>query len=40
MNLRFHRRAVEEIDREVDYYESRRPGLGDALETRSTPCWS
>jgi len=32
MKLRFHRRAVEEIDDEVDYYESRQPGLGAALE--------
>ena len=28
MNLRIHRLAVAEIDREVDYYESRQVGLG------------
>jgi plasmid stabilization system protein ParE len=32
MKLRLHRRALEEIDHEVDYYESRRPGLGAELE--------
>lgn len=32
MNLRIHRLAVAEIDREVDYYESRQPGLGTELE--------
>jgi toxin ParE1/3/4 len=32
MKLRFHRRAVEEIDDEVDYHESCQPGLGAALE--------
>ena len=32
MNLRLHRLAVEEIDHEVDYYESIRPGLGVELE--------
>ena len=32
MNLRLHRRAVEEIDHEVDYYESIHPGLGVELE--------
>jgi plasmid stabilization system protein ParE len=32
MNLRIHRLAVEEIDHEVDYYESKQPGLGTALE--------
>ena len=32
MNLRIHRRALEEIDHEVDYYETRQPGLGGELE--------
>lgn len=32
MNLRIHRLAVVEIDHEVDYYESRQPGLGAELE--------
>ena len=32
MNLRIHRLAVVEIDREVDYYESRQVGLGMELE--------
>jgi len=32
MNLRIHRLAVEEIDHEVDYYESISPGLGVELE--------
>ena len=32
MNLRIHRLAVAEIDHEVDYYESRQPGLGTELE--------
>lgn len=32
MNLRIHRLAVAEIDREVDYYESRQTGLGTGLE--------
>jgi hypothetical protein len=32
MNLRIHRLAVAEIDREVDYYESRQVGLGLELE--------
>ena len=32
MNLRLHRLAVEEIDHEVDYYESIQPGLGVELE--------
>jgi plasmid stabilization system protein ParE len=32
MNIRFHRRAVAEIDHEVDYYEARQVGLGEALE--------
>ncbi len=32
MKLRIHRLAVVEIDHEVDYYESRQPGLGDELE--------
>jgi toxin ParE1/3/4 len=32
MNLRLHRRALAEIDHEVDYYESRQPGLGAELE--------
>jgi len=32
MNLRIHRLAVAEIDREVDYYESRHVGLGGELE--------
>lgn len=32
MILRLHRRAVEEIDREVDYNEARQPGLGVRLE--------
>lgn len=32
MNLRIHRLAVAEIDREVDYYESRQVGLGAELE--------
>jgi toxin ParE1/3/4 len=32
MNLRLHRLAVAEIDHEVDYYESRHPGLGAELE--------
>lgn len=32
MNIRFHRRAVAEIDHEVDYYEARQVGLGEELE--------
>jgi plasmid stabilization system protein ParE len=32
MSLRIHRLAVAEIDREVDYYESRQAGLGAELE--------
>lgn len=32
MTLRMHRLAVAEIDHEVDYYESRRTGLGTELE--------
>ncbi len=32
MILRLHRLAVAEIDHEVDYYESKQPGLGAALE--------
>jgi plasmid stabilization system protein ParE len=32
MKLRIHRLAVAEIDHEVDYYESRQPGLGSELE--------
>lgn len=32
MNLRIHRLAISEIDHEVDYYESRRVGLGALLE--------
>ena len=32
MNLRIHLLAVTEIDHEVDYYESRQPGLGGELE--------
>ena len=32
MNLRLHRLAVEEIDHEVDYYESIQVGLGAELE--------
>ena len=32
VNLRFHRLAVAEIDREVDYYESHQVGLGVELE--------
>jgi toxin ParE1/3/4 len=32
MKLRIHRLAVAEIDYEVDYYESRQPGLGSELE--------
>jgi len=32
MNLRLHHLAVAEIDREVDYYEAQRPGLGARLE--------
>jgi hypothetical protein len=32
MNLRIHRLAVEEIDHEVDYYESIYVGLGAELE--------
>lgn len=32
MNLRLHRLAVEEIDHEVDYYESIQAGLGAELE--------
>ena len=32
MKLRVHRLAVVEIDHEVDYYESRQPGLGAELE--------
>ena len=35
MNLRVHRLAVEEIDHEVDYYESISPGLGTELEDES-----
>lgn len=31
MNLRIHRLAVEEIDREVDYYESIQGELGSEL---------
>lgn len=32
MNSRIHRLAVAEIDREVDYDESRQAGLGRELE--------
>ena len=32
MKLRIHRLAVEEIDHEVDYYESCSAGLGSELE--------
>jgi toxin ParE1/3/4 len=32
MKFRIHRRALEEIDHEVDDYESRRTGLGAELE--------
>jgi plasmid stabilization system protein ParE len=32
MKLRIHRLAMAEIDHEVDYYESRQPGLGSELE--------
>jgi hypothetical protein len=32
VNLRIHRLAVAEIDREVDYYESHQAGLGAELE--------
>ncbi|MFN0249663.1 MAG: type II toxin-antitoxin system RelE/ParE family toxin [Kofleriaceae bacterium] len=32
MIVRIHRLAIEETDREVDYYESRQAGLGDELE--------
>ena len=32
VSLRLHRLAVAEIDREVDYYESRQAGLGVELE--------
>jgi hypothetical protein len=32
MRLLIHRLAVTEIDHEVDYYESRQVGLGEALE--------
>lgn len=32
MNLRLHRLAVDEIDREVDRYEAIQVGLGVALE--------
>lgn len=32
MNLRIHRLAVDEIDHEVDFYESRQAGLGAELE--------
>ena len=32
MNLRIHRLAAAEMDREVDYYESRQAGLGTELE--------
>ncbi len=32
MKLGIHRLAVAEIDHEVDYYESRQPGLGTGLE--------
>lgn len=35
MNVRIHRLAVAEIDREVDYYESRQAGLGEELEVES-----
>jgi plasmid stabilization system protein ParE len=32
LNLRIHRLAVAEIDRQVDYYESWSAGLGAELE--------
>jgi hypothetical protein len=32
VKLRLHRLAVVEIDHEVDYYESKQPGLGAELE--------
>jgi plasmid stabilization system protein ParE len=32
MRLRLHRRAVEEIEYEVEYYDERQLGLGEALE--------
>ena len=42
MNLRIHRLAAAEIDREVDDYESRQAGLGteleDEIETVSEGC--
>jgi toxin ParE1/3/4 len=32
MKPRFHRLALEEIEHEVDYYDSRQPSLGAELE--------
>jgi toxin ParE1/3/4 len=32
MRMRIHRRAVEEIEHEVEYYDDRQLGLGNALE--------
>jgi hypothetical protein len=40
MNLRIHRLAVAEIDREVDYYESRQAGLGTELENEIDAAFS
>jgi hypothetical protein len=40
MNLRIHQLAVAEIDREVDYYESRQSGLGTELEDETDAAFS
>ena len=32
MNLRIHGLAIAEIDHQVNYYESKQPGLGSELE--------
>ena len=32
MKPRFHRLALREIEREVDYYDARQPSLGAELE--------
>ena len=40
MNLRIHRLAVAESDREIDYYESRQTGLGTELEDKVDAAFS
>ena len=40
MDFHVHRLAVAEIDREVDYYESRQAGLGRELEAEIDAAFS